>query len=72
MKIRKRKGEKKNNLKLKAKNWKVYFCTGEKEKLTFREKGEIGSKSKEEGEIGSENRENGDLPPCSTPLLSFD
>ena len=31
---------------------------GEKEKLAFRE----------EGEIGSESREEGDLPPCSTPL----
>ena len=41
---------------------------GEKEKLTFREEGEIGSKSREEGEIGSESREKGDLPPCSTPL----
>ena len=36
---------------------------GEKEKLTFREEGEIGSKSREEGEIGSERREKGDLPP---------
>ena len=44
---------------------------GEKEKLTFREEGEIGSKSREEGEIGSESREKGDLPPppCSTPLI---
>ena len=42
---------------------------GEKEKLTFREEGEIGSKSREEGEIGSESREKGDLPTCSTPLL---
>ena len=41
---------------------------GEKEKLTFREEGEIGSKSREEGEIGSESREKGDLTPCSTPL----
>ena len=41
---------------------------GEKEKLIFREEGEIGSKSREEGEIGSESREKGDLPPCSTPL----
>ena len=41
---------------------------GEKEKQTFREEGEIGSKSREEGEIGSESREKGDLPPCSTPL----
>ena len=41
---------------------------GEKEKLTFREEGEIGSKSREKGEIGSESREKGDLPPCSTPL----
>ena len=41
---------------------------GEKEKLTFREEGEIGSKSREEGEIGSESREKGDLPPPrSTP-----
>ena len=43
---------------------------GEKEKLTFREEGEIGSKSREEGEIGSESREKGDLSPCSTPLPS--
>ena len=41
---------------------------GEKEKLTFREEGEIGSKSREEGEIGSESREKGALPPCSIPL----
>ena len=41
---------------------------GEKEKLTFREEGEIGLKSREEGEIGSESREKGDLPPCSIPL----
>ena len=41
---------------------------GEKERLNFREEGEIGSKSREEGEIGSESREKGDLPPCSTPL----
>ena len=34
---------------------------GEKEKLTFREEGEIGSKSREEGEIGSESREEGDI-----------
>ena len=40
---------------------------GEKEKLNFREEGEIGSKSRKEGEIGSESREKGDLPPCSTP-----
>ena len=40
---------------------------GEKEELTFREEGEIGSKSREEGEIGSESREKGDLTPCSTP-----
>ena len=37
---------------------------GEKEKLTFREEGEIGSKSREEGEIGSERREKGDLSLC--------
>ena len=41
---------------------------GEKEKLNFREEGDIGSKTIEEGEIGSESREKGDLPPCSTPL----
>ena len=38
---------------------------GEKEKLAFREEGEIGSKSREEGEIGSESREKGDLPPSN-------
>ena len=37
-------------------------------RLTFREEGEIGSKSREEGEIGSESREKGDLLPCSSPL----
>ena len=52
---------------------------GEKEKLTFREVGEIGSKSRERGEIDSESREGGeidsesrekgDLSPCSTPLF---
>ena len=42
---------------------------GEKEKLTFREEGQIGSKSREDGEIGSESREKGDLTPCSTPLF---
>ena len=41
---------------------------GEKEKLAFREEGEIGSESREEGEIGSESREEGDLPLRSTPL----
>ena len=41
---------------------------GEKEKLMFREEGEIGSKSREKGEIGSESREKGDLTLCSTPL----
>ena len=40
---------------------------GEKEKLTFREEGEIGSKSREEGEIGSDSREKGDLPPVPPP-----
>ena len=35
---------------------------------TFREEGEIGSKSREEGEIGSESREKGDLLPYSSPL----
>ena len=40
---------------------------------TFREEGEIGSKSREEGEIGSESREKGDLLPCSFPLrIGFD
>ena len=42
---------------------------GEKEKLIFREEGEIGSKSREEGEIGSESREKGDLPPLFHPPL---
>ena len=44
---------------------------GEKEKLIFREEGEICSKGREEGEIGSESREKGDLPPCSTPPPSL-
>ena len=42
---------------------------GEKEKLIFREEGEICSKSREEGEIGSESREKGDLPPVPPPSL---
>ena len=42
---------------------------GEKEKETFRNEGEIGSKSREEGEIGSESREKGDLPPLFHPPL---
>jgi len=41
---------------------------GENVRLTFREEGEIGSKSREEGEIGSESKEKGDLLPCSSPL----
>ena len=40
---------------------------GEKEKLAFREEGEIGSKSREEGEIGSESRDKGDSPPPVPP-----
>ena len=44
---------------------------GEKEKLTFREEGEIGSESREEGEIGSESREKGDLPPVPPPSFSL-
>ena len=35
---------------------------------TFREEGEICSRSREEGEIGSESREKGDLLPYSSPL----
>ena len=40
---------------------------GEKEKLVFREEGEIGSKSREEGEIGSKSKEKGDYPPVPPP-----
>ena len=44
---------------------------GAKQKETFGEEGEIGSKSREEGEIGSESREKGDLPPVPPYFTSL-